>query len=310
MPEKTAVAEAPELSEAMPADSEEVKPEVPEGTEAEQPPETPAEAEKEAGEEEVSAEEAPKEEEEDLIAGLDPTVVDEVIRRRGPDSELYKESLRRERQSATDTQTFDQERLRAQQEDTDRVLQAGRTAIGQIGNIVAAAQKGAEDGEVRLDVQGLYRAIDDYRNAWVAGQGTTWNRELNEAYTGLDIVQATFGEPEAERLSAAMKAANRDNSRAPLLKEMFSLLVEKALVAGHGMGLDDIDKIAKHQKTLADKKDGLEKLKKAVPPSAPAGGKVSVGHEASLRRKYREGTGTAAEDAEARRLIADEERKR
>jgi len=291
-------AEVPELSEAMLKDLETEEPEVPAGTEAPEPPETKAEAPEEA---EEHLKEAPPEKPEDVIADLPQEVIDEIIRRRAQESETFKELLRRERQSATDTVASEQERLRAQQEDTSRVMEAGRAAIGQIGSVVNAAQKGIEDGTAHLDTGTLYKAIDQYRDAWVAGQAMTWNRELQEAFTGQDIVTATFGEGEAERLSTALKASNRANSRTPLLKEMFGLLTEKALEQGYQMAVVDLNKLAAGQAALEGKKDGLRKLQAAIPPKQPEGAAAKPSTDEDTIRRHGAGEDVSEKEVQAAR---------
>lgn len=290
-------AEVPELSEAMLQDLETEEPEVPAGTEAPEPPETKAEAPEEA-EKEAPAEEP----EEDVIATLPKEVIDEIIRRRGQESEALTEQLRRERQSAADTVASEQERLRAQQEDTNRIMEAGRAAIGQIGSIVNAALKGIESGaEVHLDTGTLYKAIDQYRDAWVAGQAMTWNRELQEAFTGQEIVTATFGEVEAERLSTALKASNRANTRAPLLKEMFGLVTEKALEQGYQMAVMDLNKLAERQAALEGKKDGLRKLQAAIPSKQPEGATAKPSTDWDIIRRHGEGEDVSEKEVQAAR---------
>jgi len=294
-------AEVPDLSEAVLANLQGDEPEVPTGTAAEAPPETPAIPE-EADEGEQAPEEAPPEETpEDVIAGLPQEVIDEIIRRRGPDSEHLKELLRREQQTTSDRLVSEQERLRTQQEDTARILGAGKTAITQIGSLIAAAQKGIENGEARLDAPALYQAIDQYRNAWVAGQATTWNSELQQEYTSQAIVAATFGEAEAERLAMALKASNRAGTRAPLLKEMFTLLTEKALEQGYHMGLEDVKKLGERQKTLEEKKDGLLKLKGAIPTKQPTGGPAKPSADWDIIRRHGDGEDVSEKEVNAAR---------
>jgi len=312
MPKESAVAEAPELSPATPADSAEAESKVSLETETPEPPEEPAEAVAEAEEPaEAETPEAAEPSIQEQIKALDPAVREEVIRLSAGDSEYLKELLRRERQSAVDSVTGEQERRRAQQEDTDRILNDGRAAISDIGRIMAEAQTAIEAGDGRIDTKGLYTAIDRYRNAWVAGQAATWNRELSEAFTGQDLIAASFTEAEGERLGNALKAANRQGSRTPLLKEMFGLSIEKALEKGYELAMEDMGKLDKHHKALEGKKDGLAKLKGAIPPKTPTGTPTAgTGRKAYLRDRYREGTGTATEDAEYRRILDDEQAKR
>ena len=291
-------AEVPELSEAMLKDLETEEPEVPAGTEAPEPPETKAEAPEEA---EEHPEEAPPEKPEDVIADLPQEVIDEIIRRRAQESETFKELLRRERQSAADTVASEQERLRAQQEETNRVMETGRAAIAQIGSVVGTLKKAAEEAGVRLDERELYKGIDQYRDAWVAGQAMTWNRELQEAFTGQDIVTGTFGEAEAERLSTALKASNRANSRAPLLKEMFGLVTEKALEQGYQMAVVDLNKLAAHQAALEGKKDGLRKLQAAIPPKQPEGTAAKPSTDWDIIRRHGAGEDVSEKEVQAAR---------
>jgi hypothetical protein len=289
-------AEVPELSEAMLKDLETEEPEVPAGTEVPEPPEIKAEAPEEA-EKEAPAEEP----EEDVIATLPKEVVDEIIRRRGQESEVLAEQLRRERQSAADTVGSEQERLRAQQEDMNRILETGKAAIAQIGSVVNAAQKGIEDGTARLDTGTLYKAVDQYRDAWVAGQAMTWNRELQEAFTGQGIVTATFGEAEADRLSNALKASNRANTRAPLLKEMFGLLTEKALEQGYQMAVVDLNKLGAQQALVEGKKDGLRKLQAAIPPKQPGGATAKSSTDQDTIRRHGAGEDVSEKEVQAAR---------
>jgi hypothetical protein len=261
MPE-TAVVE-PEVSQDTVADSEPEAPPILEVVEAEKPPETLPEAVAE------QPEVKPETPEPDVIESLPDEVVEEILRRKAEKSPYLQELLRRQAQSAADKLAADQQQRQAQQEDANRILQAGQRAIGEIDAVMAEAAK--DDGTGQLDKGRLLNAINTYRDAWVMGQAQTWNREIQEAFLGQEGLVGALAEPDVERLGTALKASNRQNTRTPLIKEMFALACEKSLQQGYALAVQDLQEYGKRQKAVDGKKDALRKLKGAVPPEASPG---------------------------------------
>ena len=255
------------ISQDRVADSEPEAPVIPEGVEAEKPPETPPEAE--AEQPEVKAE-AP---EPDVIESLPDEVVEEILRRKGEKSPYVQELIRRREQAAADKLIAEQTQRQAQQEDANRILEAGRKAIAEIDAVMAEAAK--EDGTGQLDKGRLLTAVNAYRDAWVMGQAQTWNREMQEAFLAQDSLVGALVESDMERLGTALKASNRQNSRTPLVKEMFALACEKSLEQGYALAVQDLQEYGKRQEAVKAQKDGLAKLKEKTPPAAPAGKSVN-----------------------------------
>jgi hypothetical protein len=290
-----------EVLQDTPVDSEpEVPPILEEDVGTVEPPEAGAEAP------------AEPEAEPDIIATLPPEVLDEIVRRRGGEIPALQEQLRRERQSATDTVAAEAERTRAQHEDAARIEQLGRQATADLQGIIIEANKAIEEGDTtkKVDVTRVAKAVTDYTTGFVQAQATKWNDEQRDGFLSVQPMVATLGEPDMERLGTAMKAANKQGSRVPLVKEMYAVTFEKGLEQGYAMRMRDEAEAKTRQEAVAGQKDGLRKLKDSVPAASPTPSGGSGGsRRVDLQRKYREGTGTAAEDAEYRRILDAEQAK-
>jgi len=301
MPEVAVQEAAPEVSQDKPADSPpEAPPILPEDTGAEQV----AEAEAEAPAEPEEAPEGPAEEP-DLIKGLPIEVIDQIARERGEESPYVQELIRRREQSIKDSILAEEEKRRAQEEDNQRIVAAGQQAIRDINAVVTEVERAVENGETpKVDKPRLIKAIQDYTVAWTMGQASRWNTELQEGFMGLEPVIAALSEEDMGQLTEAVKTSNKQGTRAPTVKTMFSLAHQKGLQQGYALAIQDLVENDKRAKATEGQRDGLKKLKESVPSKSPAPtGGSGQSRRAILQQKYREGTGTPAEDAEYRRML-------
>lgn len=254
---------------------------------------------------------AEPEAETDEIAALPKEVLSEIYRRRRDEIPEVQEDLRRREQSARDTVAAEAERAQAQRDDAARIEAAGKQATADLQAIIFEANMAIEDGDTTKKVDGtrVAKAVTDYNLAFLQAQATKWNDEQRDGFLSVQPMVATLGEPDMERLGTAMKAANKQGSRVPLVKEMYAVTFEKGLEQGYAMALRDQAEHQTRQQAVDGQKEGLRKLKDSVPSASPASTGGSGGsRRADLQRKYREGTGTPAEDAEYRRLLDGEKR--
>jgi hypothetical protein len=272
-----------EVSQDTPVDSEQEAPPIQEVVEAETPPEAEAEA----------GAEQPETPEPDIIESLSDEVVEEVVRRRGDKSPYVQELVRRREQAAADKLAAEQAQRATAQEDANRIMEAGRKAIAEIDAVMVEASR--DDGTGQLDKGRLLNAINTYRDAWVMGQAQTWNRELQEGFLSQGDLVGALAEADMERLGTALKASNRQNTRTPLVKEMFALAREKALQQGYALAVQDLEQYGKRQDAVEAQKEGLKKLKSAVPPPAPAGSPAPSSSDEERLDRLAEGTATPAD---------------
>ena len=289
MPEEVAVQEAPaEVSQDKPADSPlETPPILPEDTGVEQV----AEAEVEAV---AEPEQAPEEPPEDTIKSLPVAVIDQIARERGEESPYFQELLRRREQSVKDSILAEETRRRAQEEDNQRVLVAGQQAIRDINAVVTEVERAAENGETpKVDRPRLLKAITDYTTAWTMGQATRWNSELQEGFVGLEPLVNSLTEEDMGQLTEAVKTSNKQGTRTPTVKAMFTLAHQKGFQGGYEAAIHDLVENDKRQKAVEAKKDGLLKLKENTPTTAPSG--IPTQTSSDQERLDRLAAGTATE---------------
>jgi len=265
----TAVQEAPaEVSQAEPADSPpETPPILPEDTGVEQVAEAEVEAVAEPGE----APEGPAEEP-DVIKSLPVAVLEQIVRERGDEIPYLKELLARKEQSAKDTITSEATRRQAQEEDNQRVLDAGKQAITDINAVVTEVERAAENGETpKVDRPRLLKAIQNYTAAWTMGQASRWNSELQDGFLGLEPVVASLTEEDMGQLTEAVKTSNKQGTRQPTIKAMFTLAHQKGFQGGYAAAIHDLVENDKRVKAVEGQRDGLRKLKDAVPAASLTG---------------------------------------
>ena len=304
----TAVQEAPaEVSQVEPADS---LPETPPVLAEDAGVEQVAEAEVEAVAEPGEAPEGPAEEP-DVIKSLPVEVLEQIVRERGDEIPYLKELLSRREQAAKDTLASEDQKRKAQEEDNQRILAAGQQAIRDIQSVLTDVEKAAETGETpKVDKPKMFKAIQDYTAAWTMGQASRWNSELQDGFLGLEPVVSSLTEEDMGQLAEAVKTSNKQGTRQPTIKAMFALTHQKGFQGGYEAAIHDLVENDKRVKAVEGQKDGLRKLKDAVPTKSPAStGGAGQSRRATLQQKYREGTGTAAEDAEYRRILDAEQAK-
>lgn len=269
----TAVAEPEVPSEEKPPDSEEQPKDIEKGVEGELPKEKEAEPEPEQPDLDAIREE---------IKNLPPELREAIIEGHAADSPHVQELLRRREQSAKDRITAEQGQREAQQQDSQRVLEAGKQAITEIGallgqaeqdfgNAVTRLQQGEQVQAPRLDKDRLLKAVNSYRDAWVTGQAMTWNRELQETFLGFDPLTAMLTEEDAEKIAEAGRTAGRQGKRGPVLQAWLEVAMERSLQRGYGLAMEDMEKIAKRDGAVVGQREALAKLKGATPTEGPKG---------------------------------------
>jgi len=306
MPEEVAVQEAPaEVSQDKPADSPpETPPILPEDTGVEQVAEAEVEAVAEPGE----TPEGPAEEP-DEIAALPKEVLSEIYRRRGSEIPEAQEDLRRKEQSTKDSIIAEEAKRQAQEADNQRVIDEGKQAITNINAAWTEAERAMSEAGIADDIikqhrNRLFGGVSAYNRAWLMGQAGRLNTELQEAFLKVTPVVESLTEEDMGQLTEAVKTSNKQGTRVPTIEATYTLTYQKGFQGGYAAAIHDLVENDKRVKAVEGQKDGLRKLKDAVPTKSPAStGGAGQSRRATLQQKYREGTGTAAEDAEYRRIL-------
>jgi len=298
MPPEIAVQEAPaEVSQDKPADSPlETPPILPEDTGVEQVAEAEAEAIAEPGE----APEGPAEEPDvhQQIKSLAPELADEVIREHFEGSAYAQERLRRQEQSIKDSLIAEETKRKAQEEDNQRVIDEGKQAITNINAAWTEAERAMSEAGIADDIikqhrNRLFGGVSAYNKAWLMGQAGRLNSELQDGFLGLEPVVASLTEEDMGQLTEAVKTSNKQGTRAPTVKAMFTLAHQKGFQGGYEAAIHDLVENDKRQKAVEAKKDGLLKLKENTPTTAPSG--IPTQTSSDQERLDRLAAGTATE---------------